>query len=330
MAKKQQIFKRISEFEEGESAITYLAIDSADTRQKSDGSAYMAFRFKDRTGTIEGKIWEKAENYQDLKPGDVVKVEVDVRSYRGKPDLNIRRLRPVLERDFEDGLDLKELQEWSEYDIDELWDRLKQMVDRIEYEPLRHLVHAILGAKEQVIRRVPAAKAMHHPFFGGLLEHTVWVTDNCLRLLDNYRELNRDLVIAGAVLHDIGKTEELGGENVTDYTVDGRLIGHIIIGRDLLLKHAKLIPTLSEDALRHLEHIILGHQGEKEWGTPVLPATPEAFFIHMVDNMDAKMRMFLYAMKKAPEGKLFTDFHRTLERYLYLERPEFGEEEAEE
>jgi 3'-5' exoribonuclease len=159
---------------------------------------------------------------------------------------------------------------------------------------------------------------MHHAWFGGLLEHTVWVVDGCLRLIDNYPELNRDMVIAGAVLHDIGKVDELDGQHAVDYTVDGRLIGHIILGRDILLRHARLVPDFPQDALRHLEHILLSHQGEREWGSPVLPATPEAFLIHLVDNLDAKLRMFLQAMERAPADQPFTEFHHALERRIFL------------
>lgn len=328
--KKLPEFKRIEELEEGEKAITFLLVERVDVRQKSDGADYMAIRFRDRTGTVEGRVWEDVDKYRELRPGDIAKIEVDVRSYRGKPELIVKRMRLMQERDREDGFDEQWLQQWTEFGIDELWSKLAQMVDRIESEPIRHLVHSILGAKEEVIRRVPAARALHHPFFGGLLEHTVNVTDNCLRIVDNYKDLNRDLVIAGAVLHDIGKTEELAGELVTDYTVRGRLIGHIIIGRDLLLKHAKLVPKFPEDALQHLEHIMLAHQGEKAWGSPVLPSTPEALFIHMMDNMDAKMQMLCAAMKEAPEGNAFSDYHRTLERFIYTHRLPEQDEKTEE
>ncbi|MDP6502448.1 MAG: HD domain-containing protein [Planctomycetota bacterium] len=323
--RKQPDFKRLNQLQEGDVEISFFVVESIDIRTKSDGEEFMAIRLKDRTGITDSRIWEDIDRYRELKAGDIVKVEVEVRTYKGKPSLNIQRMRLLQDRDFEEGFDVRWLQEWSEYDIDELWARLKQMVDRVEDEHIRHVVHSILGAKEEVLRKVPAAQSMHHPYFGGLLEHTVWLTDNCLRLLDNYQELNKDLVIAGAVLHDIGKTEELAGEFKVDYTAKGRLIGHIIQGRDLLRKHAGMVPDFPEDVLLHLEHIILAHQGEKEWGSPVVPSTPEAFFVHMMDNLDAKVRMFLYAMKNAPADREFSDYHRTLGRRIYLSR--IGEEE---
>ena len=325
--KKKNTFKRIAEMEEGEVVITFLLVDTISIRKKSDGDEFMSIRFKDSTGSVEGKIWEGVDRYKELEVGDVAKIEAEVKTYRNKLDLNVKQLRLLEDRDREEGFEDKWLEEWSEYDIDELWERLIQMVDRIESEPIRMVMHSILGAKEEKLRRVPAARSLHHSYFGGLLEHTVWITDNCLRLLDNYKELDRDLIIAGAILHDIGKTEELGGQRVTDYTVEGRLIGHIIQGRDILRRHAKLIKEFPKDTLMHLEHIILAHQGEREWGSPIMPATPEAFFIHMMDNLDAKLRMFLYTMKNAPDDKTFTDYHRTLARYIYLGRPETGEEE---
>jgi 3'-5' exoribonuclease len=326
--KKLPVFKRINELEEGEKAITFLLVDTVSIRQKSDGSDYMAVRFRDRTGFVEGRVWENVDKYRELAPGDIAKVEVEVKSYRGKPELIVLRMRLLNDQDREDGFDEKWLQQWTEHSIDELWTKLTQMVDRIESEPIRHLVHSILGAKEEVLKRVPAAKSLHHPYFGGLLEHTVNLTDACLRIMDNYRDLNRDLVIAGAVLHDIGKTEELGGQLVTDYTVPGRLTGHIVLGRDILLRHAQLIPKLPEDALRHLEHIILSHQGEKEWGAPVLPATPEALFIHLMDNLDSRMQMLCAALKEVPEGSLFSEFHHVLQRQIYAQRPQWGQKEA--
>ena len=321
MARKQQAhqyFKRIKEFVEGEKVITFLLVQEVSIRQKSDGADYISLRLKDSTGTIGGKIWEDVDKYRGLAQGTIVKLEADVRSYRGTQDLNVRRIRPVQDRDYKDGFDRRWVETWTDYDIEELWSRLKQIVDLIGSEPVRNLLHSILGAKEELLRFLPAARQTHHPFFGGLLEHTVWVADNCVRLLDNYRELDRDVVIAGAILHDIGKVEEYSSGPVTDYTARGRLIGHIVMGRDILLHHARHIPELPKEKLAHLEHIILAHQGLREWGSPVVPITPEAFFIHMVDNLDAKMRMFLCAMKNAPEDQEFTPYHDALERRIYL------------
>ena len=128
------------------------------------------------------------DRYKELEVGDVAKIEAEVKTYRNKLDLNVKQLRLLEDRDREEGFEDKWLEEWSEYDIDELWERLIQMVDRIESEPIRMVMHSILGAKEEKLRRVPAARSLHHSYFGGLLEHTVWITDNCLRLLDNYKE----------------------------------------------------------------------------------------------------------------------------------------------
>ncbi|MBI2192618.1 MAG: HD domain-containing protein [Planctomycetes bacterium] len=328
--KSKQVFKRIREMVEGETLVTFLLVESASLRKKADGSDYLALRLKDRTGSIEAKIWDEVNRYRELRAGDIVKVEAEVRSFRGKPDLSIRRLRLLEDRDREEGFDEKWLEEWTEFVIEDLWARLSQFVDRIESPPIRHLVQAVLSAKEETLKRSPAAKQVHHPYFGGLLEHTVWLVDDCIRLLDNYKFLDHDLVIAGAILHDIGKTEELGGERVTDYTVDGRLVGHIVLGRDILRRHAALIPDFPGDALRHLEHLILSHQGEREWGSPVLPSTPEALFVHLVDNLDAKMQMVQQAVRRTPEGQPFSEYHATLGRQFYLVRrsvPEPGRDE---
>jgi 3'-5' exoribonuclease len=201
-------------------------------------------------------------------------------------------------------------------DIDDLWMRLERALDSVEREPLRLLSAVALEHHGAALREHPAAKTMHHAYRGGLLEHTVSMMELAGKICDHYAYLDRDLVLLGALFHDLGKIEELGAMPANDYTLEGRLVGHVVMGRDYLRDACDAVEGFPPDLKLHLEHLILSHQGKKEYSSPVEPMTAEALALHFVDDLDSKLNQLTEA-KRHGEGAL--QFLRGLGRYVYLE-----------
>jgi 3'-5' exoribonuclease len=186
--------------------------------------------------------------------------------------------------------------------------------EKVERPILRRLAAETLAIHGKALREHPAAKAMHHAYRGGLLEHVVSMAELAVQVCAHYRDLDRDLVLVGVLFHDLGKLRELGAMPVNDYTLEGRLVGHVVIGRDLLRDRCAAIPGFPEDLQLLLEHMVLSHQGKKEFASPVEPMTPEAVVLHFIDDLDSKLNQ-LRASREANPGIVY---HRGMGRYVYL------------
>lgn len=248
----------------------------------------------DATGMIEAKIWfPLSAQIEDLEAGIIASVCGRATRYREALQITIDKFAPVPPDDISD-LDIANFVQSSPHDRDRMFTELNRAcMEEFIHAPWRKLVSSIL--KNQEIRTklvtIPAAKNMHHAYAGGLLEHTLGVFNLCRSLCDLYHELDRQTLLAGALFHDLGKIREFSGGLVNDYTNEGRLVGHIILGLEILepfLAKSGLEPELRD----HLKHLILSHHGQHEYGAPCLPQTPEAFILHYADNMDAKMGQF--------------------------------------
>ena len=179
---------------------------------------------------------------------------------------------------------------------------------------MRRLAAETLDVYGEALREHPAAKSMHHAYRGGLLEHVVSMAELALLVCRHYRDLDRDLVLLGVLFHDLGKPRELGAMPANDYTLEGRLVGHVVIGRDLLRERCAAIEGFPGDLRLLLEHLVLSHQGKKEFASPVEPMTPEALVLHFVDDLDSKLNQ-LRAPREASSG---IHYHRGIGRYVYL------------
>ena len=202
----------------------------------------------------------------------------------------------------------------------ELWQALLNGLDQIKHSALKKTVESALSEHEEQFKTSSAAISMHHAYRHGLLEHTVHMLKVGLSLLPIYPEVDSDLAIAGIILHDIGKIEEYDGEYTTEITRKGLLQGHVVLGYKIVRK-AALLSKLNEDLTERLEHIILSHQGEKEWGAAAMAATPEAVFVSMIDNLDARMGMVQRTLRKAPENGILSDYLPGLKTKLLLTPP---------
>jgi 3'-5' exoribonuclease len=244
-----------------------------------------------------------------------------VQSYRDQPQMKLDNCRRVVEEDRLRGFDEAKLIPTTKEDIGELWQRLARIYSEEVTKPeLRRLASETLAAFGTELREHPAAKAIHHAYRGGLLEHTVSMAELALAVAGHYREVDRDLVLVGVLFHDLGKLRELKPMPDNDYTVAGRLVGHVVIGRDLLRERAAAIPDFPADLLLLLEHLVLSHQGKKEFASPVEPMTFEAFVLHFIDDLDSKLAQ-LRAARDTGTGMVYL---RPLERFVYL-GPEEGE-----
>jgi 3'-5' exoribonuclease len=307
-------------------AITgFFAVSAKQVRSKKDGAPYFVLTLGDCTGQIEAPMWE-TEGAGEFAAGDIIKLRGKVARYREKLQISVERIRKADPGQF----DLGDFVPKTERNIDELWAELNRYVAAFTDPHLKALVRSFLDDPEiaTAFREAPAAKSMHHAWIGGLLEHVVSLLGIC-ELAAKHYQVNRDLLLTGAILHDIGKLHELRWGTSFDYTVEGQLLGHITIGLGMIERKIAVLPDFPP-ALRILvEHVVLSHHGKYEYGSPKLPMIPEAMLLHFLDDMDAKMQTmqneFARNVASGRGAGEVTEWVRSMERPLlnteaYLEK----------
>jgi len=281
------------------------------------GSPYLNLRLRDKTGDIEGRIWDRAVELDKVfKKGDIVHIQSRAASYKNVIQLSILEIRKAERTD----VDLRELAPSSKSDIEEMFGEVKALIGGIRNPHLKSLLEAFFQDETIVegFKHAPAAKGFHHVYVGGLLEHTLSVLRLLDRVADHYDFVDRDLLMAGGILHDIGKTRELSCGPVIEYTDIGRLVGHIVIGVEMLDAKIAVLDDFPEQLAMELRHIILSHHGILEYGSPKRPKTLEALIIHFIDDMDAKVNAFQgFIENTADDESGWTPFHRLFERFIY-------------
>lgn len=279
----------IREFVEGAAVEGFYALQEAHLLTASNGKPYLRIVVSDTTGTIVGNLWEGGEEiFRTLKVGGVVKLRAAVESYRGTLQLKIVKLR----RARDEEIDPKRFLPTSDANLDILQENLFRVIEAIEDDHYRALLHVFFDDAVfcQSFRLAPAAKQNHHAYLGGLLEHTMSVVNMAQSILStSATSLDRDLLLTSALLHDIGKVEELGISAIIEYTDVGRLVGHVVLGAMLVSDRCRSFDSFPPQKRNLLLHMILSHHGKREFGSPVLPAIPEAFALHYIDNLDAKI-----------------------------------------
>jgi 3'-5' exoribonuclease len=259
--------------------IAYFAVTSKQLRSRKDGGQYMAVTLGDRTGQIESRMWENfAEAAPGFEQGDVVKVRAEVCRYNGRLQLNLEKLRRATADEFE----LADYVPQTRKNVEELWSSLVRSVDSFSDLSLQALVRSFLddAVISAAFREAPAAKSLHHAWMGGLLEHVVSLMGICELAAQHYPEINRDLLLTGVILHDIGKLEELRWGTSFDYTLEGQLVGHITLGIAMIEKKLAMLPDFPPRLRMLVEHMVLSHHGKLEFGSPKLPMIPEAVLLH--------------------------------------------------
>ena len=281
--------KYIETLREGERFSEIYLCKSKQVAKTKMGKTYYSLILQDKTGTVDGKIWELSSGIDHFDSLDYIKVDGDVTSFQGALQLNIRRARVASEGEY-DPADYLPV---SSKDIGQMYQQLLALVKSIKNEKVRTLAERFFVEDADFIRSFKAhsaAKTVHHGFVGGLLEHTLSVARLCDYYCSHYPVLKRDLQIAAALFHDIGKTRELSEFPENDYTDDGQLLGHIVIGTIMLDEKIKTVPGFPERTASELKHCILAHHGEYEFGSPKKPALAEALALNFADNTDAKLQ----------------------------------------
>jgi len=280
--------------------------------------AYLAIVLQDISGEIKAKAFQDVDVLkEEFDAGEFVKIQGRGNLFNQKLELVLDKIRRVMpDRDALDGFREEDCIPCAPRPLDEMWAELGTHVAAVESPHIRRLLEDMLATYGDRLKIWPAAQAVHHAYRGGLLEHVLKILEGVRHFADAYGA-NRDLLIAGAILHDIGKLRELNYGVTTDYSVEGNLIGHITIGSAMVRDAARAIDGFPEDLLVQLEHLILSHHGEKALGSPVDPMTVEAFILAAVDDLDAKIHQVRKHIETDDTPGPFTAFHRRLERVIY-------------
>ncbi|MBQ4347581.1 MAG: HD domain-containing protein [Firmicutes bacterium] len=307
--------KYINELKEGDSIIAhYLCKEKKQLRSKA-GRPYLSLTLADKTGTASAKVWDVTNEIKPFEENDFIKIDAHCITYQNDIQLNIRRLRKSEPEEY-DPMDYIPC---TEKNIPEMLSSIKGYIDTVENGYVKTLLKKIFEEDEKIsgeFVRHSAAKLIHHNYLGGLLEHTLNVVEICDFMAPRFKNVNRDVLIACAMLHDVGKIAELSEFPINDYTEDGQLLGHIYMGAELVAKKAKDIPDFPPMLETLIKHCILAHHGEYEWGSPKLPRTIEAFILHVADRMDAMTKVFDDTIENSPTKGPWTDYQKLFQRTL--------------
>lgn len=277
------------------------------------GKPYDNVILQDKTGTLDAKIWDPGSvGIDEFDALDYVAVTGDITSFQGNLQLSIKRARKAAEGEYEP----KDYLPTTDKDVEEMYGEIMGYINSVKNLYLNRLLHMFFDDKEfeKAFKFHSAAKSVHHGYVGGLLEHTVSVTRNCDYFAQNYPFLNRDLLLTAAMFHDIGKLKELSTFPANDYTDEGQLLGHIVIGTEWVGEAIRSIDGFPKVLANELKHCILAHHGELEFGSPKKPALVEALALSFADNLDAKMETVRELLVNVPENNLeWQGYSRLLE-----------------
>ncbi len=303
----------------GERVDTAFLLRRCDVRTRQSGDAYLAVEFSDKTGRLPGRMWENAKAAAEgVSEGDYVRVVGIVETWQGKPQIKVDRLVPA----DVDKVDPADFLPASQRDLDEMYDELLAVIDSVDNEHLSALLQATFGDPRvaAMFRRAPGGVMLHHAYVGGLLEHTLSVVNLAARLADHYATVDRDLLITGACLHDLGKIWELAYEQSFAYTEEGRLVGHLLLESTWLARRMDEIEGFPAPLRHHVLHLLASHHGLLEHGAPVQPVTREALVLHYADDLDSKMGAMDIAIAEAEATGADAAYSRSLGRKILRRR----------
>ncbi len=328
---------RLSEFTPGQLGDCFALLVAKDRTKSRDGKPYYRASFRESRRTVTAMIWSDSAWFSECETrwqiGKFYKLRCRFTESQYGPQIELDRIREVQEADQADGFDASDFYTKTRFNVDEMFAELLEIANReISNAPLLRLVIDLLKEHVDDIKQIAAAARYHHAFAGGFLEHTLSVTRTAVYLANKYIDyysnmqppLSKSLVAAGAMLHDIGKVQEMQFQpQGSTYTAQGRLIGHILLGRDMIRAKAESISDIDPEILLRLEHIIISHQNLPEWGSPIAPHTPEALLVYFSDDMDAKFHEMVMALDEGTVDE-FTSRNNPLRRSIFrgLQRPE--------
>lgn len=302
----------INTLREGDNVTEIYFCKQKTVAQTKAGKTYYSLVLQDMTGTIDAKIWELSNAIEHFEAMDFIKVGGQITSFNNNLQFNVRRVQKAKEGEYS----VSDYMPTTKYDIDKMYGELIKLIDSVEEEHLNALLNSFFVEDKEFAERFKkhsAAKSIHHGFIGGLLQHSLSVARICNYYATNYSALNRDLLITAAICHDIGKLEEISSFPENDYTDEGNLLGHIVIGAMMVRNRADKIEGFPVKLKNELEHCILSHHGELEFGSPKKPALMEAVALAFADNTDAKLEAFQEEIESHPDNSGWLGWNKMFE-----------------
>jgi 3'-5' exoribonuclease len=298
-----------------------------DLRSSANGSLYLSLVLADRTGPVNARMWQATESLcKSLPQEGFVRVKGRTENYKGVIQFIVDAIGPLGE---EEQINIEDFLPATDKDVDQMYQRVLELLRSIKDKPLLFLIKQFVGDRElmEQFQKAPAAVTMHHACIGGLLDHTLGTMELARLAASRYPQIDTDLLLAGAFLHDIGKTKELAWSTCLKYTNPGQLLGHLVMGAMMVEEKAKqaerdLGEPFPPRLLQVLQHMIISHHGEYEHGAAKLPMTAEALVLHYLDNLDAKMDMIQRHFDGIDADEEWTPYVRSLERRFYKSMPE--------
>ena len=303
---------RVCHFQEGQEVTLPLLVEKKEVLTKRDGSPYLSLTLRDGTGAVEARLWEFSPQDEALvQEGRVLTVKGEVRVYNGRIQLSLTEIQPS-------NLTIEDLRPQPPLPLAELAGELRKLVEGVEDTPSRALLeHFFAPEKLEDLLEVPGGKRVHHAYRGGLVHHLITVARGSLEMAAVYPYLDRDLLVTGALLHDIGKTRELAWDGLTvEYTDEGRLLGHVALGLEMVARAMGEVAFPSPRGEKIL-HIIASHHGEPEQGALKRPKIPEALVVYYMDQLDAKVSGFRSFVEQDTREGNWTSYHRVFQRFFY-------------
>lgn len=305
----------ISDLKQDETVIEHYLCKKKQTLKSRSGKNYLSLLLQDKTGTINAKVWELNNQIQNFEENDFIKIDATVLTYQNELQLTVRKIRKSQEGEYEPMDYIPS----TDKNIEELFKEIINIINSLENKHIKTLLENIYIKNDELRERFKvhsAAKSMHHNYMGGLLEHTLSISQICNFLAGHYSFANRDILIASAMLHDVGKMFELSSFPDNDYTDDGQLLGHIVIGTELVTSETSKIEGFPHQLKSLLKHSILSHHGEYEYGSPKKPKTVEAFILHCADELDAKIKMYEDVINADTTSGNWVGYHKMLARNI--------------
>ena len=307
----------IHEIKENENVDSFFLVKEKSSGLTKGGNAYLRLKLGDRSGEIEGRIWTSIENFlQSFGKDDFVRVKGKAVSFQEHLQINIFQV----ERMGEGEIELSDFFPKTEKNIEEMLGSLIGISEQVKHPHLSRLLHLFWEdcLFLERFKTAPASKWIHHNYLGGLLEHTLSLAQLVMKLTDHYEGINLDLLLTGSILHDLGKIDELSYHRSLDYSDEGRLLGHIILGLEKIEDKIRQLPDFPQELATLVKHLVLSHHGQDIWGSPKKPMTLEAVMLHYLDDLDAKVNGIGQFLKtQLPEGTRWSAYHRMFEQSFY-------------
>ena len=317
--KMDEPVKHIADFKIGGKVDWYYRLIDVSKKRKKDGGEYLTLVFMDKTGKIQAKIWENADDVlKVIQAGHIYRVNGEITEFSQKKEIRVLRIRPVSDADRE--MDEKDYVEAAPFDTAVVFGQMiASLQSEISNPFLLKLIEEFVREYGDVFRNHYGAQKIHHAYPGGLLEHTAALIKIVFLIAPIYG-FDKELLAIGALLHDIGKVAEFKIHPAPDTTLEGGLLGHIVLGNTNFLELKNRIKDFPEELTVKIQHLIISHHGEKEFGSPEVPKTPEAYALHILDMLDSRTNIFREVARTGEAGKLFSDFSNSLGTRILVDR----------